>query len=508
MDISSEKAAIHAMTRKEALEFYVAIVNSGDVEAIRWLGRNDRFFLLGVLMQREDVLDSDWCYARCREVEASPDGWLDLWSRFHYKSTIITLAGSVQEILNDPDVTIGILSYNKPVAHKFVDQIRRALEMQELTSLYPDILWAKPPRLNWSTQGGIIVKRRSNPKEPTVSGAGLVDGQPIGMHYKLRIYDDVVVPESVTTPEQIMKTTTSWELSLALGTNDGGREWYAGTRYHPDDTYSKILERGALKERRRLCEDADGNPTMMTREALDNLRRKMGASTWAAQMLQNPVAAGVRTFKDENLCFYDKMPARESMNVYIFVDGASSKRKKSDKTVMWVIGWGHDNNYYLLDGIRDKLNLTEKTDWIFRLHRKWRPNNVFWEQVGPMSDVEHVRYVMNNEQNYRFSITPVSRGPNDNKRMRIENLQAPFESHRIWLPRTLKQPCTDGNVHDIVEEFIEEEYKFYPIVQHDDGLDCFADIMDVPIVAMTSFPMPQYSGSENAYRANTAWKPF
>ena len=174
MDITSEKATIHAMTRREALDFYVAIVNSGDVEAIRWLGRNDRFFLLGVLMQREDVLDSDWCYARCREVEASPDGWLDLWSRFHYKSTIITLAGSVQEILNDPDVTIGILSYNKPVAHKFVDQIRRALEMQELTSLYPDILWAKPPRLNWSTQGGIIVKRRSNPKEPTVSGAGLV----------------------------------------------------------------------------------------------------------------------------------------------------------------------------------------------------------------------------------------------------------------------------------------------------------------------------------------------
>lgn len=49
MDISSEKAAIHAMTRKEALDFYVAIVNSGDFEAIRWLGRNDRFFLLGVL---------------------------------------------------------------------------------------------------------------------------------------------------------------------------------------------------------------------------------------------------------------------------------------------------------------------------------------------------------------------------------------------------------------------------------------------------------------------------
>lgn len=503
-----ELLQIRSMSRLEALEFYDALLSSGDVEAIRWLGRNDRFFLLGCLMQRQDVLESDWCYARCREVEASPDGFLDLWSRFHYKSTIITLAGSVQEILCDPNITIGILSYNKPVANKFVDQIRRALEMPELTSLYPDILYAKPPRMNWSTQGGIIVKRTTNPKEPTVSGAGLVDGQPIGMHYALRIYDDVVVRESVTTPEQIMKTTEMWELSLALGTQDGGREWYAGTRYHPDDTYSKILERGALKERRRLCEDAEGNPTMMTREALDALKRKMGQGTWAAQMLQNPVAAGVRSFKDENLCFWDKMPARESMNVYLFVDGASSKRKKSDKTTMWVIGWGEDQNYYLLDGIRDKLNLTEKTEWIFRLHRKWRPNNVFWEQVGPMSDVEHVRWVMNNDQNYRFSIVPLSRGPADNKRMRIENLQAPIEAHRIWLPRKLMQPMSDGTVRDVIEEFIEEEYKFYPIVQHDDGLDCLADIMDVPVVAMTSFPMARAYGSSDAYHANTSWKPF
>ena len=278
--MAEEIEAIRAMAREEALEFYRELLDGGDVEAIRWLGRNDRFFLLGCLMMRGDVLEKDWCYERCREVEASPDGWLDLWSRFHYKSTIITLAGAVQEILRDPETTIGILSYSKPVAHKFVDQIRRSLEMPELTRLYPDVLWDKPPRLNWSTQGGLIVKRRSNPKEPTVSGSGLVDGQPIGMHYRLRIYDDVVVPASVTTPEQIVKTTEAWELSLALGTEDGGREWYAGTRYHPDDTYSEILSRGALKERRRLCVDADGEPMMMTREALESLRTKMGASAW------------------------------------------------------------------------------------------------------------------------------------------------------------------------------------------------------------------------------------
>ena len=218
-DGSKEIEAIRGMTRAEALAFYQEVLSGGDREAVRWLGRHDRFFLLGCLMMRADVLEKDWCYARCREVEASPDGWLDLWSRFHYKSTVITLAGAVQEILRNPEVTIGILSYAKPVAHRFVDQIRRALEMPELTGLYPDVLWERPPRLNWSTQGGLIVKRKSNPKEPTVMGSGLVDGQPIGMHYALRIYDDVVTPASVSTAEQIMKTTEG----AVAGARDGGR---------------------------------------------------------------------------------------------------------------------------------------------------------------------------------------------------------------------------------------------------------------------------------------------
>ena len=125
-----------------------------------------------------------------------------------------------------------------------------------------------------------------------------------------------------------------------------------------------------------------------------------------------------------------------------------------------------------------------------------------------MSDVEHVRWVMNNQQNYRFSIVPLSRGPADNKRMRIETLQAPFESHRIWMPRKLMQPMSDGTVRDVIYEFIEEEYKFYPIVQHDDGLDCLADIMDVPVVAMAAFPMARAFGTSDAYHANTTWKPF
>jgi len=176
-------------------------------------------------------MEHPWLYARCQQIEANPDGHLDLWARYHYKSTIQTFAKTIQDILSshgtDPDPkwngveqTFCIFSHTRPIAKAFLRQIRDELSSNlRLQELFPDVLYAQPEKNSprWSEDSGLLVKRQSTPREATVEAWGLVDGQPTSKHFNVLIYDDIVTPASVTNADQVYKTTQAWELSFALG---------------------------------------------------------------------------------------------------------------------------------------------------------------------------------------------------------------------------------------------------------------------------------------------------
>jgi predicted phage terminase large subunit-like protein len=496
---------LFALSFSDAKKLYDKVLARSDREELRWFCRHDRFFLLTCVLGRADAVHP-WIYERCREVEKDPEGYLDLWSRFHYKSTIITLAGAVQEILRDPNITIGIFSNVVKLAKKFVGQIKRELESPRLIQLFPDILHVRPPQSNWSAQEGLIVKRTANPKEPTVQAAGLVDGQPVGAHYLLRIYDDIVTPESVNTPEMIEKTTQAWELSLALGTAENGRAWYCGTRYHPDDTYSVLLERKVLKERRRTCYGGYGLSVLMPQEDLDKLRREMGERTFSSQMLQNPISAGTRTFRDDWFHTIEKMPDRGPMNVYIIVDSASAKKKTSDYTSMGVVAMARDRNFYILDAVRDRMNLAERTRCLFELVETWTPNMTFWEQIGLASDVEHVK-LEQNRIGWHFPIMPISQSVS--KSDRIGWLVPIAEEGRLWFRNRLLKTSVLGEVYDWVHDLQHYEWATHPVCRHDDMLDMLANIAHPTFIAHARFPVsPKAEGRQEHTRTVNNWKPF
>lgn len=462
----------------------------------RLLCRTDTFWLLWAGCGRKDVA-KPWLLERCKEFDANPDGYVDLWSRDHYKSTIITYGGTIRSILashgddpmTDREQCIGIFSHTRPIAKGFLRQIKYEFETNgSLKELFPDILWSNPHKEapKWSEDDGITVRRKSNPKEATLEAWGLVDGQPTSRHFTGMVYDDVVTRESVTTPEMIDKTTQAVELSFNLGSQ--GAEWrrMIGTRYHFNDSYGTMIARGVFKPRiHTATEDGtpDGEPVLLSREQLQNKRRDMGPYIFACQMLQNPKADETQGFHPDWLKYHDGIKP-QGLNVYLLFDPAGSKNKKSDYTAGWVVGLGPDENLYILDMVRDRFNLTQRAKLVMDWHKKYKPmraDGVRYEKYGLMADIEHIQSIQK-AVNYRFEITEV--GGTLPKNDRIKRLIPYFEQGRVYLPRTLWYTGADGKTTDLIQDFIEQEFKAFPVPIHDDMLDALARIAepDIPLV--------------------------
>jgi len=522
VDMAPGQERLWSMTRQEAEELYADVFSRNDRQAIRWLACHDRYFLFTVLLQRADGRH-DWLYQRCRDVEADPDDSIDLWARDHYKSSIITFAGVIQEILRDPELTIGIFSHDRPASKAFMKQIKEELEKNELLKgMFPDVLWAEPKKdaPKWSEDGGIIVRRKSNPKEATVEAWGLLDGMPTGKHFRLRVYDDIITEENVTTPDMIKKTTERWELSEHLGTRDG-RQWIIGTRYHFADTYAVMIQRGVLGERRHpATHDGtfDGRPVFLTEKQWDKKKRNSSKPTIAAQMLLNPLAGSETKLDIRWLQFWTVRPKR--LNVYIMIDPSKGKHAKSDSTAVAVVGVDVNRNKYILDGWRHRMTLSVRWKLVRDLWKRWNNmpgvESVFigYEQFGMQTDIEYFEERMEIEK-CSFPIEELCwpRDGKTSKEKRIERLEPDFRSGRIKLPavfefddegaRTPRDPRktkvaqevmanneewrvakpihkkdSDGKLYDTLDRMM-EEYTFFPFAPSDDFLDALSRIYDM-----------------------------
>ncbi len=435
----------------EALGFYGKVWPTMRDQDKALLACNDRFFLLRALLGRRD-LAHPWLYDRCREVESDPDGRLDLWAREHYKSTIITYAGTSQEVLADPEQCACIFSFRKSIAQKFLSQIMRDFERNnDLKQVFNDVLWERPrvEAPTWSKSDGIVVKRHGNPSDPSILASGLVDGMPTGGHFNLMVYDDVVTDKSVTNPEMVAATTEAWELSDNLGAGDV-RVWHIGTRYSFADSYGQILERNALIPRIYPATDngqMDGKLVFISEKRWQDKIKKQ-RSTLAAQMLQNPLSGKENTFNPQWICRWEVRPS--ILNIYILVDPASGKHKRNDRTAMAVIGIGANGKKLLLDGACHRMSLSERWGMLRHLWLKWsgergvRLVKVGYERYGLQADIEHFKGEMMKAGEPQFEILEVnvtSDGVgNQGKKTRVERLEPDIRTANFLLPALIAVP--------------------------------------------------------------------
>lgn len=285
-------------------------------------------------------------------MQFAPNGYLDLWFREGGKSTIITIALTIQDILRDPEITVGIFSHTKSIAKSFLRAIKREFETNTvLKDCFSHVLFADPvaDAPKWSEDAGIVVKRKGNPPEATIEAHGLIDGMPTGRHFQLRVYDDCLTAESVSTPDQMRKVIDALDMSNNLG-KIGGIRRMIGTRYKLGDAYEEYIKRGVVKARIYPATDngrTDGNPVFHTEEQWETKLQEMSPAIIASQMLQNPLAEDsvifqpdwIRlwpAFKNEDRTIPNELPEFEA--IFLSLDGAFSEKTSADDSCLLALG--------------------------------------------------------------------------------------------------------------------------------------------------------------------------
>lgn len=245
-----------------------------------------------------------------------------------------------------------------------------------------------------------------------------------------------------------------------------------------------------------------GIPVMKSREEIAQKRRTMGLYNFSCQWLLSPEKAGSMGF-ELNWLRYWPADRVSGMSLYLFVDPASSKKATADFTTMGIIGLGRDRKKYFVDGLRERLNLKERTDKLFSFIYTYHPMTVYYEKYGMQSDIEHIEQEMD-RRNYRFDLQAVGGGVA--KVDRINRLGPDFENGVWYFPQVLRKVDPTGARYDLMYEFIHREFLEWPFPSHDDFMDMISRIYDVPLL----FPDSNTVEAESVeiYKDDRTWEPL
>ena len=379
-----------------------------------------------------------------------------LLPRGHFKSTLITIAHTIQIILpyskDDAACSDGEeigWPYNLGtdcrvlIAHETAESAARFLfaitqhftNNPLLQTLFPEAIPdRRKHRINkWELE--LPRETRGNP-EPTIDTLG-VGAKSQGRHYNYLKLDDIFGDKARDSASE-SETTRDWFDGIQSFFSTFGKDHFdlIGTRYSPDDIYDhahKQYESALISYCRGVEEyvidpelktpkvDANGEkikvaifPEEFTPQQLNILRKNK--RRFSAEYENNPFA-GDSGFDPEWKRFFYWLKRNQlailtgkervvcdirDLDICILIDPGLEKSGG-----FAVTGVDHVGRVYILLAMRIELKPPDLTELVFRMVMRWQPRTVAIESDFFASTFEHWWYAEMKLRGIRFSITPV-----------------------------------------------------------------------------------------------------
>lgn len=428
---------------------------------------------------------------------------MKLMPRTHFKTTIWTIAETIQDIVKNPNVRILIIADTGINASRFMQEIQQHFQFNEVFRwVFREIIPENFSKVRWNATE-MVVKRTIVAREPTVDAIGAGGGVE-SRHYDIIRPDDLVTEKAIhsdTEMDNLIRFVTGLE-SLLISQVEGIID-FVGSRKKKGDmyefvqkSYGKGVEEvkigpfatllGELAVFTRQAEE-EGEPIfpeMITKSFLRRLRRT-DPERYHAQYGNSPKGSGLNTFEDSGVrfwkwadrgrihCIHDGKLLLDvhprDMEIIILYDPSVAEKKSNSMQAINVVGKGSHPFRIVLESHVGHYPPDFAMDLLFTLQRKWSPSIISIEKRGFQG---WVKYSLDDRsEREKLAYLPVVAWPPEGsqkaqwaKTEHIRALQPLWREGLIWM-------------HEDQTE-LRDQFEFYPNVRWDDGLDSLAQGLD------------------------------
>jgi len=510
-----------AVYRMNYAEIFGALAR-GEIDArstYRQLVERDLFFVVCFIMQIPKA-NHPFVVNRCWDIQSGPrTDTLDIWARYHFKSSIVTIGETIQYSLLNPTHCSCILAYARPLAKKFMEAVKNVFETSAtLKFCYPDVVWEKPSveSSSWSLDGGLRLKGASaSRKESTVEAFGLIEGQPTGRHYERVVFDDLETDDIRESPDMLEKVYSKFEMDDNLGTgSDRDITRIVGTYYSHYGPMVRIKNRkygdGRSMYKLRLIPGSDngqrdGVPVLVEPNTWEKLKT---SQFFQSQQLCDPTPVSELRLDFKQLRVVDVKEVPRDLYKFMVLDqagGDDTSRESGDKWSFGVIGVKPKvdeigaSEVYLLDLEADKMSHSQGIDAVVRMYlRNGMIMQLGVEKVGMSTTEIHIanalracgRHISIDSRNLVL-LNPKGRS----KEFRVESaLQWPLNNGKLFY---------SSAIHSGYIQAIEEEMSKFPFY-HVDILDMWAYVYDM----VKEFQFRDYRDEGKELKSELDFNPF